>query len=287
MAKSILLLILHKTDSRRAAVFCFILYSTFSFSSGAQTMRLPLAAVYSRLHAYSSNYADAFSFQGNQAALAAVKNVSAGVYGERKFMLAELSQYNACVALPTSSGNYGFAASYAGSPLYNESQVGIAYGRRMGKLDAGVQFNYYSLKIAGYGSAGSVNFEAGAIAKVTDRLNTGFHIYNPAGSRLGENGEERLPAIYSAGFGYDLSSRFFLCAQVEKMEDQPVSLNTCMLYCFAGKLFARAGISTGTTSFFFGTGFLWNDLRVDVTAGLHQQLGFSAGLMLIYNAPPK
>ena len=116
-------------------------------------------------------------------------------------------------------------------------------------------------------------------------MNTGFHIYS--GGRIGKNGDERLPAIYSAGFGYDVSNRFFLGAQVEKMEDHPVNLNTCMQYSFASKLFARTGLSTGITSFYFGTGFIWNDFRVDVTASLHQQLGFSPGLMLIYNAPSK
>ena len=198
-------------------------------------------------------------------------------------MLKELGQCNAVIALPTSSGNFGLAAGYAGSLLYNESQIGLAYGRKMGKVNLGAQFNYFQVKAQGYGSAPSVNFEAGAIFKVNEKLNTGFHIYNPTGSRIGKNNAERLPVIYSMGFGYDASEKFFAGIQIEKIEDHAVGLNTCINYVFAENLFSRAGISTATSSFYFGAGYSINQFRVDVTMHLHQQLGLGPGLMMIYN----
>jgi hypothetical protein len=47
------------------------------------------------------------------------------------------------------------------------------------KVDVGVQFNYYNVRIAGYGNAPAINFEIGTIFHLTDKLNTGFHAYNP------------------------------------------------------------------------------------------------------------
>jgi hypothetical protein len=77
-----------------------------------------------------------------------------------------------------------------------------AYGRKLGgKIDVGVQFNYYSFKVAGYGSASSINAEGGMIVHVTEAFNIGVHLYNPTGVSVGKNAEEKLPAIYSAGFG--------------------------------------------------------------------------------------
>ncbi len=83
-------------------------------------IRTPVTAVYTHINTYSSQSADVFSFTGNQAALAALKKFSGGVYAERRFLLEELSQYAAAFVVPTSSGNFGLQANYFGGSLYNE-----------------------------------------------------------------------------------------------------------------------------------------------------------------------
>jgi hypothetical protein len=287
MVKSTLLMILHKTDVLKKTLLCFVLIFSISFFSAAQIVRMPLTAMYSRVRAYSSAQNDALSFQGNQASLASIKDFSASVYCERRFMLKELAQYNGGFVFPTANGGFGLAAGYAGSIIFNESQVGLAYGRGMGRINFGVQFNYYQVKLRGYGNATSLNFEAGAICRINEKLNAGFHIYNPTGSRIGKDDEERLPVIYSIGFGYDTSEKFYVGVQLEKVEDQPSGLNASMQYNFAETLFARIGIATGTSSFHFGAGYSIDRFRVDVTACLHRQLGVSPGLMLNYNITKK
>ena len=78
-----------------------------------------------------------------------MKNASAGVYGERRFLLDELSLYQLAIAVPTNSGNFGVKAGYYGFSDYNESQMGLAYARKLGsKVDIGVQFNYNGIRLA-------------------------------------------------------------------------------------------------------------------------------------------
>jgi len=265
-----------------------LLSISICFIATSQTVRRPVAAVYTGLGAYSKNHVDVFSFTNNQASLAQMKNGAAGVYAERRFMLDELSLYQFAVAVPTQSGNFGFKAGYFGFSDYNESQVGLAYARKLGeKVDVGVQFNYYMLKVAEYGNASSINFEAGAILHVTDQLQAGIHIYNPLGSGVGKAGGESLPSIYSAGFGYDASERFFIGAEIQKEENRPVTVNAGLQYAFAEKLFARAGVASATSVFYAGAGFLLNGFRIDATASLHPHLGMTPGIMLVYNSPAK
>ena len=91
-----------------------------------------------------------------------MKNASAGVYGERRFMLDELSLYQLAIAVPTNSGNFGVKAGYFGFSDYNESQMGLAYARKLGsKVDIGVQFNYNGIQVSGYGNSSAINFEIG------------------------------------------------------------------------------------------------------------------------------
>lgn len=271
------------TGLRTLFLFCFCCI-LFPFLK-AQTLRTPVAAIYTQLNTYSNNFNDAFSFTGNQAALASATSFSVGAYGEKRFMLQELGLYKLAFALPTSSGNFGIKGDYFGSAAYNESQLGLAYGRRLGKLDVGAQFNYYLIKASGYGNASSVNFEGGAILHVTDQFQAGVHIYNPTRTGIGKNNGEKLPAIYSAGFGYDASEKLFIGAEIKKTENQPVNVNAGLQYSFDEKFFARTGMGSSTSSFYFGLGFLMNGFRIDATASLHPNLGVTPGIMLLYNAP--
>src|SRR4026207_440641 len=129
--------------------YLILLLIFFTLFIDGQTVRRPVAALYTGLGAYSVDHADVFSFTSNQASLAQMKNASAGVYGERRFLLEELALYQLAVAVPTKSGNFGIKAGYYGFSDYNESQMGLAYGRKLGsKVDIGVQFNYNAVRIS-------------------------------------------------------------------------------------------------------------------------------------------
>jgi hypothetical protein len=58
-------------------------------------------------------------------------------------------------------------------------------------------------------------------------------------------------------------------------------------YAFEKKLFAKMGIASATSTFYLGAGFIWNGLRIDVSAALHPALGITPGMLLIYNSPEK
>ena len=76
---------------------------------------------YISLGAYSTQQADVFSFGNNQAALASVKTPSVGIFGERRFLLAENSLYSLAATIPTSLGNFGLLINYAGFKNFNEN----------------------------------------------------------------------------------------------------------------------------------------------------------------------
>ena len=251
----------------------------------AQTLRRPVAASYTGLGAYSLNHVDVFSFTANQASLAQLKNNSAGVYGERRFLLSELNNYTAAIGLTTKSGNFGIKANYSGFTDYNETQLGLAYGRKLGsKLDIGAQFNYNAVRIAeDYGSATAISFELGTIFHLTDKLNAGLHINNPIGGKFGKDQLEKLSSVYGFGVGYDASEKFFISAEIEKEEDQPVNVNAGFQYKFIPQLLVRAGMASATSSAWLGLGLTLKSFRLDVTTSYHPQLGITPGVMMLFN----
>jgi hypothetical protein len=249
----------------------------------AQILRTPVTSAYTRLGAYTLHYTDAFSFSANQASLAKIEMLSAGIYGERRFLLKELSFYQAAFALPTGSGNFGLLGSYEGSTEYNESNLGLAYGRKLGsKLDIGAQFNYHAIKVAGYGTASVINFESGLLFNITHQFRVGIHTYNPTGAAFKKNEEEKLPAIYTIGLGYEISNKFFISSELQKVENEDINVNTGMQYSFDEKLFARAGFTSAISSFFIGVGVMLKNFRLDATASVHPELGITPGVLLLF-----
>lgn len=269
-------------NSIRSALFIWV---GFPFICHGQIIRQVHNSGYLTTSAYSLRHTDAFSFTGNQASLAQLKNAAAGVYGERRFLLNELNSYSAIAAIKTSSGNFGIETLYTGSPDHNETTIGVAYGRKIGaKADVGVQFNYNNIRLSqGYGSASAVSFEAGIIFHLTDKLHSGLHVNNPVGGKIGADKKEKLPSVYTVGFGFDASEKLLFSAEIVKEENQPVNLNAGVIYKFMPQIFVKTGIASATSSFWFGAGLVVRSFRIEVVSGYHPQLGITPGLLLLFN----
>jgi hypothetical protein len=266
----------------------FITLLLATFAGKSQTLHRPVSAVYNGLGAYSIKHADLFSVTANQASLAQLDYGGVALYGERRFMLAELNCYRAVFALPTRSGNFGLNAGYSGFTEFNETQFGLVYARKLGKkLDIGAQFNYNGIRIGAYGSAAAISFELGTIMHVSERLHAGIHINNPVGGKFGEDQQEKLSSVYTIGIGYEASDKFFISSEIVKEEDQPVNVNAGLQYKFLPQLLVRTGVSTATSTVWMGTGLSWKSFRIDVSASFHQQLGITPGLLVLFNFKSK
>lgn len=250
----------------------------------AQQLRYSVALPYVSLGAYTNKQLDAFSFTGNQAALAKTNVGGVGIYGERRFLLAENSVYGITAAIPTKKGNFGVQINYSGVANYKEQKVGLAYAKTLGeKIDIGVQFNYYGFNVPSYINAGTVNFEGGAIVHVTDKINIGIHAYNPVATGFGKDKTEKLAAAYKLGVGYDISDNFYLASEILKEQNLPLNITSSFQYQFQKQFFVRGGFRSDNNTGFAGVGFLYKQLRIDLASSFHPQLGVSPGLLLIYN----
>lgn len=252
--------------------------------SKAQSLRYPLAMPYAGLSAYSTKQNDVFSFTGNQAALAQTNETTIGIYGERRFMLANISAYSLAATVPSKLGNFGVQVNYSGFKNFTENKFGLAYARSLGsKMDVGIQFNYYGYRIPAYGNASAIYAEAGAVFHVSDKLNAGVHVYNPMNVKLGKDSDEKLASAYKFGLGYDASENFFVSGEISKEEDKPVNVTAGAQYQFAKQFFARVGFLSESSTVFVGAGVSFKNIRVDVAGSYHPQLGLSPAVLFIAN----
>lgn len=262
-----------------------LLLGVFGFQLVAQPITQPIAARYLPLGAYSKINTDVYATRNNAASLAWLQQSSATVYAEKRFALSALNLFNFSAGMVTKEGAFALHGNYFGFGLFSQSQLSLAYGRKISdKVDAGLQFNYHSLRQGNnYGNASNINASAGVIFHITENLHAGINIYNPIGSKWNKADDEKIPAQFTFGVGYDVSDKLYLSAEIVKEENIPAAVNAGMQYRFNESFFARAGINTATSSYFASVGFQMNAFRVDVAASYQSPLGISPGILFLFH----
>jgi hypothetical protein len=253
-----------------------------------QTAHYPTQVPYNSFGTYSKNFVNAFSFTCNQAVLSCSKSMRVGFYGEQKFSLRELSYYSVAISFPAASGAFGFQMNYSGFAEYNETKLGVAYGKKLGELvDIGIQFDYNLFHIGGFGNSNCVNAEAGVLFHPAERIHVGFHVYNPFGGKIGKNIDDRISTIIRFGVGYEASQQVCIHAEIIKKENIPAYVNAGLQYAFAKQFFAGLGIETLSTSPSAFAGLYWQDFRVDIAVRYHLQLGFTPAVVIVFELKKK
>ena len=239
----------------------------------------------------SVTLSDLWSVHHNQAGLARLEKISAGIYYENKFLLSNLGLKAAAVAIPVTGapgtrGVFGISMSYFGYSLYNDSKIGLAYAKSFGdKFSAGIQLNYLSTRIGGdfdYGKKGAVAVEGGIQARLSDNLSIGAHIFNPTRTKIADYDDERIPTIMRFGVDYTFSEKVFVSIETEKDIDFKPVFKAGLEYRAIEELYLRTGISTNPTLNTFGFGLNLKQFTFDFAVSIHQVLGFAPQLSLTY-----
>lgn len=270
----------------RNALFIFLCCSSFSlfgqngssYSNSAKSIAMGHTGI---------NFTDIHSLFTNQAGLANLEESSFLLSAERRFSLAELNNFNAGFALPTSSGTFGLSIHYFGFEQYNETKIGFAYGRKlMEKLSVGLQFDVLNTRIPEYGSKNLFTFELGLQSELSKQLTLGFHLFNPIKQEIAE--EEYLPTVIQTGITYSPTKKVAINVELEKDIDFPFTIKTGINYEMVDNFWLRVGFNTEPAAVSFGIGYLMkNGFRLDVASTYHQELGFTPAISLGYDLKKK
>lgn len=237
------------------------------------------------LGGYNVTLSDVWSTNNNQAGLGFVEDLRGGIYYENRFLLSETSYKAGAFVLPVKTGALGINVGSFGYELYSETKAGLSYGQRFGdKFSIGVQLNYINAKLTqDYGSKASVTGAVGAIARLSNELTLGVHVYNPTRSKLATYSNERIPTIMKLGLDYRFSKKVMLAVSSEKDVDFDARVNVGVSYHITEMVYLRGGISTNPTQYAFGVGMQLKYFKVDLSSSFHQTLGITPAISIIYS----
>jgi len=211
----------------------------------------------------------------NQSGLAEITQLSVGVSTKNSFGIKELSSHVAIFALPVSGGVFGLNVAYTGFELYNETKIGLAFGKKLSKsFNVGIQADYLGIYADGStNNKNSFTFEIGAQKRLMRDLTLGTHIFNPIAVKLNET--EVIPTIFKLGLRYDANSKVSVFTETELENGENGILKAGLEYKIIEQLQLRTGFSTNPAKNTFGIGYTLNNIKVDIAINRHQLLGYS------------
>jgi hypothetical protein len=232
---------------------------------------------------YSRNFHQLLTAVQNQAALAYVPVVTAGAGTERRFMLKEISTHTAALALPVGHGGFGFHLQQSGYTDYRRQTIGLAYGRTLGdRFSIGMQVNYLSRLIPQYTSASALAYELSCLMHLTPQLHMGLQVFNPTSSRLQHLGNERVPSIYRAGLGYEVTPTFLLSAAVTQETGAATVTKMMCEYRIIKQFSLQLGVCTDPQLNNAAIGITLRHLYILLSASHHPQLGITPATVIVW-----
>ena len=227
---------------------------------------------------------DIWSVHHNQAGLASLFAVQAGFHHENKFMVPEFGLQALAVAVPARPGTIGLSYTYFGFSKYNESKVGLAFGRKFSeRISAGLQVNYLYTYIADdYGDTGNITVEGGFIIQPVDGLFVAAHVYNPTGTTIRTYYDEPVPTILRFGIAGYLGDRILAAVETEKEIDHEPVFKAGLEAGVVGSLYLRTGIISRPVQGSFGLGYKFGGLNADIAFTNHRLLGFTPHFSISY-----
>jgi len=251
----------------------------------------PVGARAAGIAGASVGLADVWSVYTNQAGLTKLNTFTAGVCYEQRFALKELSLKSIALALPLKQGVFACSLASFGFELYRENSYGIAFAKKLGNnFSTGVKLNYYSFKLAeGFNTTNLLGAEAGIQAEVIKGLNIAAQIGTISSSNNSNTISNRiyLPHQLSVGVLYQFSEKIFIALQTDKNLSQKAIFKIGVEYAVLKTLYLRAGIATNPTLSAFGMGFYLKNISIDFAFSMHQTLGYTPQIGMLYNTPKR
>lgn len=214
----------------------------------------------------------------NPAGMALTHNYMFGFSYENRFFLPELNIASCAGIIPSDKGAFGFATSYFGGKTYNEQKYTLGYAHALSeKLFAGILFDYYDTHLPGeYESTFSLAGELGVIARPSENLDVGFHVFNLTGSKYKGYSREELQRVFRSGITWH--DKYFLLTsliQIGKRQETIFSIGT-EITCLKSISFRFGASNHETSRYSFGLGYLSDPVSADVAFAYHPVLGLTS-----------
>lgn len=205
-------------------------------------------------------------------------------YSPAPFGMSELANGYFAYHEPSSIGSFALGGMSYGFDLYKENRVTLGYSYNYdNNFFAGAVINYQTVAIQNYGNDGTIFFNIGGLAYITNDLRLGFSVFNINHATIG-NEDNQIPMLFNAGLSYDALNELTVNFAIEKDINFKPSLQFGINYDIVEYLSLRSGFSNEPSRYSAGIGINYSMFSLDYAMFTHNELGLThqAGIIISF-----
>lgn len=256
------------------ALFTVLLLLHLS-SSIAQVFNTDINAMaYGMANAAVANI-DEWSIFNNVAGIAHTEHFTMLSSLYHRFNIRQLSTLHLGLVYPKRNRSFGLTLQGFGDFVFNQQQIGFAYGQKLGGTSVGLKFNFHRTNARYISSKNEILTELGVISKIFPSLEIGFHLANIGLFRRQSANTTNIPIILKTGFSFHQNNQFRFNFEIEKKQYSIFKLKMGIWYLVFKKLLLNTGVQINPLKNFIGLGYLLKKLTIHLALSHHYTLGFS------------
>ncbi|MCD6355595.1 MAG: hypothetical protein J7L95_08595 [Prolixibacteraceae bacterium] len=274
---------LSQTNNLLKRIVCVVLFSSVCFFRAGAVENYPAGARALALSNAFVSFSDTWSTFHNQAGLAGLRNISAGVFFESEFMVDELSLAAGSLVFPSGTGTFGVSFFQFGKGAFKENKAGLAFAKQLsGKFSAGIQLDYLSQTFPeNKRSKGFATFEGGIIYSPVENFHLGAHIFNPLSEGIeSPAGKKKMPAVFRVGGHYNFDKTVLVTFEILKDTGNPSLIKTGIEFMPLQNLALRFGVSGKPVKYTAGIGYKTGKITTDIGFSYHGNLGLTPSVSI-------
>jgi hypothetical protein len=209
----------------------------------------------------------------NPAGLVACASVEFSCYySPSPFGLTPLSLSGAVAVFPTGFGTFAAAGRIFGFSLYRECSGTLSSAWQLQGVDIGLNLNYHSVSIRGYGSAGTIGIDAGILTQITESVRCGAILRNINSPAIGSAGET-LPQSFAAGVGWRPADMLLIGVDIVSESPFDAATRFGCEWSLLNAVDLRVGWCDSPNEYCAGFGLHLPVVSFDYAFSLHEELG--------------
>jgi hypothetical protein len=224
--------------------------------------------------------ADRNSFFNNPAGLGFLQENYVSTSYDARYGIAGLSTLSLSGNYNTKYLNIGLGVERFGDKLYNEQKLGLALAKSTNRVSLGLKVSYFQAAIENFAAKNTLLTEFGVMAKLSSKIQMGFHAYNLTGAKLFVS--QRMPTVLRLGISFTPTKQILLVTEAEKDIELPMLIKAGLEYQLVKNFYLRTGITSKLNNAHFGFGFQSKQFIFDYALSNHSALGFSHHFSIHY-----
>jgi hypothetical protein len=262
-------------------MFLMLMFSLMSFSVFGQGYSPMRTSLYLGQEIFGNHSKDAFSFLRNSGALSQ-SGSGFGFYAENKYLMPGLHLVIASANFRHRKDGFGCWAGWTGTSHLSQFTAAAAFGKSLGKVDAGFELSYHAFRQIYFGTTKRVQASGGIIWSLSSVFKTTIQVSHFLPSRSSENGLFLDDLLIEWGWGYQVSPVVMVWMQAIKNASFPLRWEGGLQYSPMDRLQISGGWRKEQQTPWIGCTWRWDHLSCAIYWRLHPVLGFTPGVQWVY-----